>query len=246
MSAKDDSADVPSYWAPHHLRAAVTATGVVLLDLKQNRYRGIGRANACELAALAANWSEVSTEAHPLQVSPRDSALKHAAAFIEAGLLSRDPPEVGFEARRVDLNAQLASIGLQEQRAASIQPHHVLSFVRASLWAKRALRKRTLHSIACEVSAAKNQVPGRPDLEQTIELVCIFRRLRPYAFEAKDRCLFHTLALQRFLACYGSHPTWVIGVSAKPWAAHSWLQLDSWVLDSSPEEICAFTPILAI
>jgi len=35
-------------------------------------------------------------------------------------------------------------------------------------------------------------------------------------------------------------------VRPKPWAAHSWLQLSSFVLDCNPEEICEYTPILAI
>jgi hypothetical protein len=234
------------YWAPLHLRIAVTPTGIVLLDLKRNRYRGLGQMTARELAVLAANWSQVSTETQPLQGLPRDRAVARAPAFIEAGLLSREPPEVAFEACRVDLTVQLASAGLQEQRATSIRPDHILNFVRAVIWAKGALRSRTLYSIACEASAVRMQNPNALDRERAIALSCVFRRLRPLAFESQDRCLFHALALLRFLAYYDSHPTWVIGVCARPWAAHSWLQLDNCVLDGSPEEICRFTPILAI
>ena len=74
----------------------------------------------------------------------------------------------------------------------------------------------------------------------------IFRRLRPYEFAAKDQCLFHALALLKFLAHYNIHPTWVIAVRPTPWAAHSWLQLGTLVLDCTPEEISGYTPILAI
>ena len=65
----------------------------------------------------------------------------------------------------------------------------------------------------------------------------MFRRLRPYAFAAKDQCLFHALALLKFLAYYNIFPTWVIAVRPTPWAAHSWLQLGNHVLDCNPEEI---------
>jgi hypothetical protein len=246
MPEKDNVAKDMQYWAPHHIRAAVTATGVVLLDLKENRYRALGMTNARELAALAANWPHISTETQPLLALSRDSALVRAKAFMETGLLSRNPPKIAFQASTIDLTMQLTSVGLQEQGTSPIRSHHVLNFVRACLWAKRALRSRTLYSIACEVSEAKAQNSRTPDLQRTIELVCIFRRLRPYAFESQDRCLFHALALLRFLARYGLHPTWVIGVCARPWAAHSWLQLDTWILDSSPEEICRFAPILAV
>jgi hypothetical protein len=217
----------------------------VLLDLKQNRYRGLGMEHAQQLATLAANWSSISTEAQHLPESPRERALAQAAAFIKAGLLSQDPPEVTFKTTAVNLKTQLTSIGLEQSAIAPIRAHHVLMFIRACLWSKKALKSRTLYSIACEISAEKPP-SGAGNLQRTIELVCIFRRLRPYAFASQDRCLFHALALLRFLSHYGSHPTWVIGVCARPWAAHSWLQIDNCILDSSPEEICRFTPILAI
>jgi len=246
MSENDTATEDAQYWAPHHIRAAVTATGVVLLDLRQNRYLGLGLRHASELATLAANWSHVSTEAQPLPSLSKASVLARAPAFMEAGLLVRHAPDVAFNASTIDLNVQLTSVGLQAQSTASMRPDHVVNFVRACLWSKQALRSRTLYSVACEVSAAKSNDSREPDLLRTTQLVCIFRRLRPYAFESRDRCLFHSLALLRFLALYGSHPTWVIGVCAKPWAAHSWLQLNSWVLDANPEEICGFTPILAV
>jgi Transglutaminase-like superfamily len=238
--------DNEQYWTPHHIRAAVTPTGVVLLHLKQNRYLGLGMTHAQALAALAVNWRDISTEAQPLP-RPSEPIAGARAALIDAGLLSRVPPEVGFNATTVDLTADLISVGRQQEAAAAIRPQHLIRFIGACFWAKRMLRSRTLYSVACEVSETKRRdgrLPSNP--QRTIELVCIFRKLRPFAFESRDQCLFHALALLRFLSHYGSHPTWVIGVCARPWMAHSWLQLGDCVLDSSPEEICSFTPILAI
>jgi hypothetical protein len=246
VSGQCNLAREAEYWTPHHIRAAVTATGVVLLDLKQNRYRALGESNARELAALAANWSDVSNQTEPLEAASRDEAARHAPAFVQAGLLSRDQPDVAFHTRHVDVHGLLTSIGLQEQRHASIRLHHVGTFVRACFWAKRALKSRTLYSLACEVSARKAAANSSVDVERTIELVCVFRKLRPFAFEAQDRCLFHALALVRFLARYESYPTWVIGVRPKPWGAHSWVQHENLILDGNPEDICSFTPILAV
>jgi hypothetical protein len=247
VTKKKNVSEDEQYWTPHHIRAAITPTGVVLLDMKRNRYMGLGMTEARALAALAPNWPHASTEGQPLQALSRERALLRVAAFVEAGLLSRDPPEAGFSTTTVDLTAQLTSIGLQDQATVPIRPHHIVNFIRACVWAKWVLRSRTLYSVACEISAAKKtQGSSASNLQCTIALVCIFRRLRPYAFESRDRCLFHALALLRFLSRYASHPTWVIGVSARPWAAHSWLQVDNCLLDSSPEEVCSFTPILAI
>jgi hypothetical protein len=235
------------YWTPHNIRAAVTPTGVVLLDLERNRYLGLGVTHAQEIAALAANWRDISNEAHPLPALSHPVEAARRAALVDAGLLSRNPPKIGFVTTLVDLTVQLTSIGRQEQVVVAIRPHHIVTFIRACWWAKRVLRSRSLYSVACEVSETKRRqlaLPSGP--QRTIELTCVFRRLRPYAFTSRDRCLFHALALLRFLGHYGSYPTWVIGVCARPWMAHSWLQLDHCVLDSSPEEICSFTPILAI
>ena len=47
-------------------------------------------------------------------------------------------------------------------------------------------------------------------------------------------------------ACYDVYPTWVIGVRTKPWAAHSWVQQGTLLLDANPEQVCDYSPILAI
>ena len=45
------------FWLPPHTRVCVTATGAVLLDLKRNRYFGLGYREARSLSTLASNWS---------------------------------------------------------------------------------------------------------------------------------------------------------------------------------------------
>lgn len=234
------------YWIPHHLRVAVTPTGVVLLDLKRDRYFALDETETRELAVLAGNWAEVSNEAQTLGSIERDTAANRGPAFVRAGLLTPEPQQATFNTTPVDVSAQLTSIGHQGEIATSIRLHHILAFIGACRWAKKVMRSRSLYSVACELSAAKTNANSSLDVRRTNELVFIFRRLRPYAFEAKDQCLFHALALMHFLMRYGSRPSWVIGVCARPWAAHSWLQLDNCILDASPEDVCTFTPILAV
>ena len=45
---------------------------------------------------------------------------------------------------------------------------------------------------------------------------------------------------------YAFYPDWVIGVTTQPWAAHSWVQWGGFLLDTNPEKVCAYTPILMI
>lgn len=236
------------FWMPPHTRVCVTATGVVLLDLKRNRYFGLGCREARSLSSLATNWSTASTPAgYPLEPMPLDDAACLADALVKAGFLTPfAPTEAGPSFAAIESNAALTSVGHELSAVVRLHLTHIVAFLRACIWAKRAVDSRLLYSIACEVAANKAGAPQTIDLERTIELVSAFRRLRPYAFAAKDQCLFHALALLKFLSHYSIFPTWVIAVRPTPWAAHSWLQLCSFVLDCNPEEICEYTPILAI
>jgi hypothetical protein len=76
--------------------------------------------------------------------------------------------------------------------------------------------------------------------------VDLFRQLRPFVFAAEGRCLLHALTLVNFLASYGLYPDWVIGVATQPWDAHSWVQWGNCLLDSNPEKVCKYTPIMVV
>lgn len=176
-----------------------------------------------------------------------EDAARLSDALIKAGFLtSVAPTEPGPSFAAIDSTAALTSVGYELSATPHLHLHHIAAFLRACLWAKRAVDSRLLYSIACEIAASKARMTPDNDLEHTIELVSLFRRLRPYAFSAKDQCLFHALALLKFLTHYNIFPTWVIAVRPTPWAAHSWLQLGTFVLDCNPEEINGYTPILAL
>ncbi len=240
-----------AYWLPSHVRACSTATGTVLLDLRRNRYFGVGRKETTVLRSLAGNWqnldSSPATFAADAEPMPLDGAVRIADKLVEAGLLSTSAPEpAAFTPMQVDLDSLLTSVGHEVERKAAIRWRHVVAFVRACRWARRSVRSRTLSVVAEDIGRQKSAAGAPFDPERAIELVGIFRRLRPHTFGARDQCLFHALALVRFLASYGVYPTWVIGVRTKPWAAHSWVQQGTLLLDANPEQVCEYTPILAI
>lgn len=240
-----------AYWLPSHVRACSTATGTVLLDLRRNRYFGVGLKETTVLRSLAGNWEHSSnpstsfaSDVEPLQLQ---DAVSIADKLVAAGLLSNSTPEpAAFTPMQVDLHSLLTSVGHEIDRKSSIRWRHIVNFLRACTWARRSVRSRTLYLVAEDIGRQKNAAGAVFDAERAIELVGIFRRLRPHTFAARDQCLFHALALVRFLASYNVHPTWVIGVRTKPWAAHSWVQQGTLLLDANPEEVCEYTPILAI
>jgi hypothetical protein len=235
------------YWIPAHVRVCPLLASTILLDLKRNRYFGIGTKETRALSTLALNWNEANGSAATVEQLAPDVAMDMADALIEAGLLSRDvPAERAAFGAPVDLSGVLTSAGHELSRSSSLRLSHVASFVAALAWTRRALRASTLYSISCEIRDGKVAAGSNFDEAKAIELVGIFRRLRPHAFAARDRCLFHSLALVRFMARHALFPTWVIGVRARPWGAHAWVQQDKLLLDANPEQVCEYTPILTV
>jgi hypothetical protein len=236
------------YWIPSHVRVCPLLASTILLDLKRNRYFGIGTNETRALSTLALNWDQANGSAATVERLAPDAAILMADALIEAGLLSRDAPaeRTAFSGPPPDLSGVLTSAGHELSRGTSLRLAHIASFIAALAWTRRALRSRSLYSIACEVRDRKAAASGDFDECRAVELVGIFRRLRPHTFAARDRCLFHSLALVRFMARHDVFPTWVIGVRAKPWGAHAWVQQGKLLLDASPEHVCEYTPILTV
>ena len=236
------------YWIPAHVRVCPLLASTILLDLRRNRYFGIGTNETRALSTLALNWNDANGNAATVEQLAPDAALAMADALVGAGLLSRDPPadQETFGGAPLDLSGVLISAGHELSRRTSLRPIHIANFLAALAWTWRALRSRTLYSIASEVRDRKAAAGGAFDQQRAVELVGIFRRLRPHAFAARDRCLFHSLALVRFMARHDVFPTWVIGVRANPWGAHAWVQQDKLLLDANPEQVCEYTPILTI
>ena len=236
------------YWIPSHVRVCPLLASTILLDLKRNRYFGIGTNETRALSTLALNWDQANGSAATVERLTPDAAILMADALVEAGLLSRDAPaeRTAFSGPPPDLSGVLTSAGHELSRGTSLRLAHIASFIAALAWTRRALRSRSLYSIACEVRDRKAVASGDFDECRAVELVGIFRRLRPHTFAARDRCLFHSLALVRFMARHDVFPTWVIGVRAKPWGAHAWVQQGKLLLDASPEHVCEYTPILTV
>ena len=87
---------------------------------------------------------------------------------------------------------------------------------------------------------------GVTHIVEVAALVSLFRRLRPFVFAAEGHCLLHALTLVKFLGRYGFNPEWVIGVATQPWSAHSWVQWKNFLLDTNPEKVCRYTPIMVV
>lgn len=240
----------PQYWLAAHVHACATADGVVLLDLRRDRYFGIERAQARVLSTRVADF--------PLPVSPQQrfgespSQLRPTLidSLVRANLLTLHKPQRVVPISSVVTRTKaLTSLRVRATVNRSIRVQHVAHFMMACTQAKWSLRTRQIERVVADAVSRKTAAPDPQkgfDFDSAVELVSIFRYLRRYAFTAHGQCLFHSLALMHFLAYYGLFPTWIIGVKTSPWGAHSWVQQDAVVLDSSPEQVSPYIPILTI
>jgi hypothetical protein len=141
------------------------------------------------------------------------------------------------------------SIGDELEVASVVTTTHVANFVAAFLWARGSLAWRPLWEIV-ETHRAQKALHscrmGPAHMLEVAGLVGAFRRMRPFIFAAEGRCLLHALTLIRFLRGYGFYAEWVIGVATRHWGAHSWVQWGDYLLDTNPDKVCRFTPILVV
>lgn len=130
-----------------------------------------------------------------------------------------------------------------------VQLHQTGAFLYACAKAALSLRTRSLERIVESIRRRKAlamQVNPNFDCARNRELVAVFNRLRPLVPSPRDGGLFSSLALIEFLALHKSFPTWVWGVTNRPFCAHIWVQQGGWVFNDPVEYVLRFTPILAV
>src|ERR1700679_490019 len=150
---------------------------------------------------------------------------------------------------RTDMKGDWISVGDEIEVNRPVTWRHCADFVAAYLWVRSSLAWRPFFATVEAVRARKNgRTLGKQpwQISQVAGAIGIFRRLRPLLFAAEGHCLIHALTLIRFLSNYQFYPEWVIGVTTQPWGAHSWVQWENYLLDTNPEKVCAYTPILVV
>lgn len=239
----------PQFWLARHVHLCATGDGVVLLDLKKDKYIGLGGAQLDALSLVVAGWP-VRPAKQARGFMTESEALPIAEKLVADGVLTRDSA-AGKSAQPLTLEAvDMVPVGVDAAVEARIRWIDIPRFIFAYVSAVASLRWWSFESVVARTGARRVRqqaraavVPSHPSAE---ELTVIFSRLRTYFYTRKNRCLVDALTLVNFLAQYGHHPMWVVGISTRPFRAHSWVQHGSLVFDASPDHICEFTPILAV
>lgn len=231
---------------PKHVCACKTDDGIVFLDIRHDRYFGLG--GECASAALVnaiCNWpgrhvthsSDASTLSHELR--------EVANALIEKGLLAQGGVGEAPSARALVPRLEMSSPGLTVTTGRPVRLIDATRFLTACSRAAWCLKWRSLESIESGLVAARQRIKTPiTDVRDAMELARVFFQLRRWVFSEKNRCLLNALSLVYFLRPYGHYPHFVVGVKTGPFAAHSWVQQGHIVLDGEPASVCHFVPIL--
>lgn len=230
-----------------HVRACAHDGQVILLDLRRGRYLGVPSTRSAALASIISGWPEPdgTTQNAGPQSSVDVDAL--AASLLRRGLLICNPsaPPAHADAGLPEAARSLDAEDLVD--SVSVDMAQVLRFFRCGASAALSLRVLSMQRIAQGIAARRAQestsVPRSASHPLSVA-VAAYLRLRPLLLTAQDRCLHDSLSLLNFLGAEGWHPSWVIGVTTRPFRAHAWVQAGDLVLSDLHENVRRYTPIL--
>lgn len=229
--------------------ACRTDDGAVLLDLTTGKYFGLGLETTAAIAPRIQGWIDRKSDG-----ADEDCQLDEIES---AGILNSLMNDLGLLTDSLELGKPVIPPLLSPTESVPfrgnllpwprISGRHIMAFCCAYLQALFELRCVPIACTVRRVQARKSHCEGAAaSMTGTLELVRIFRVLRPFLFTAKNHCLFDSLALIEFLARFGGFPTWVIGVRTRPFGAHSWVVHGNLILNELLEETEGFSPILAV
>jgi hypothetical protein len=225
-----------------HVHACRTREHVVLLDLKQDRYLGVDRA---QCAALQGTVCGLPNPDEPLtqQQDKKNAARLLIEDLLDQGILVPDKsvppphkPSLPGPAEALIDGYELIEVSVTWQDA--------LKFLWATLHTLTQAHCASLEARILNASSRSHTPWTKAQVALARKRVAVFRRLRPLAYTANNECLFHSLALRRFLAMDRLSTSLVFGVATNPFKAHCWLQRGSIVISDQPEYVREYSPIL--
>lgn len=231
----------------------LTDGALVFLDLHNDRYSCLERRHTRPVAALlglpvpASGAAQLSDDAADLE---SDEVRRVVQDLIDNGLASRDP-EHGKRAAFVPQHSELREmLGYIPGEGPKVRAGHVVTFFRAFIVTKALLRFASMERTVTRVRRrrARHLAKGRPEpaFERVNELVEIYKILKPLFVTVKDQCLFNSLFLIEFLACYRVYPNWYFGVRLNEFYAHCWVQGGNVVYDDFVQSVCQNRPIMKV
>lgn len=231
--------------------------GIVLLDVRKDRYIALSDPILRELSHVVQDWpscaSSDATEAPGEREKPPASyadLMGRCEELIGHGILCRTDKSWQTPARQApELPRATSFIPDYAGPTPDVALLDVWRFVASCLTTYILLHVFSLRLALDRVKRRTSRLDRKPtstDPAHVVRLVRIFRRMQPYLYSTKDRCLFNGLTLAQYLTSYRIRAKLVIGVRMDPFSAHCWVQFEDIVFDSTPEEVVCFSPLLVV
>ncbi|MDY0749100.1 lasso peptide biosynthesis B2 protein [Paucibacter sp. R3-3] len=245
----------PLYLASH-VRARECGRQVVLLDLRKNRYVGVGPAVSSALSRCVHGWPSVTALAGVNVSSTVPMDIRSTIRRFESeGLLSPTSPQCALiDSTAIAIGDAQASLDFEDlSTEVEASARRVMHFLRGSALTAWKLRYQSLETIARAVSERRRRIGAHdssPLPKSAAPTAAIrsgaiaYERLRPYLLTARERCLFDSMSMLEFLAAEGLFPHLIIGVKTAPFGAHAWVQCGPMVLNDQHARVRQFRPIL--
>ena len=225
-------------WLPPHTRACALDGQVILLDLRRNRYMAVPESPALSLGI--GGWPPCLSPTSTRVIDSWSIArrLQSRGLLVDHPVPLRPPTDLPEPGRCIDFHSRAG----QGRTALTNVIRIVSSTMTAAWW----LRHRSLATIVNGIESSRRGHVGQDSATELDRLSAAYARLKPLVLTSRDQCLLDSLALLRFLSHWQLAATWVIGVKTRPFAAHSWLQCGSSVLNDHHERVRQYRPILIV
>ncbi|MFT7773085.1 lasso peptide biosynthesis B2 protein [Roseateles sp.] len=218
---------------------------MILLDLQRGKYVGVGGTSLPTLSRTIADWpanaAAANVELADGGVTPWISKLQQQGLLVAATSVPMRPAALATARESLSYSDPIPLPGVPWRRFARL----AWSTVITRSWLKR----HSLAVIAGKIGQLRRLQPAEVASNRPTDLrlaASWYLRMRPLVITSHDKCLHDSLTLVRFLATERLYPQWVVGVRTRPFAAHSWVQSDSLVLNDAHEYVRGFTPILIV
>lgn len=224
---------------------------LVFLDLHRDKYSCLERRHTRLVAQLLGlPVPDDRKPAERAEDQKSEDTPKVIEDLIDRGLVTRDPDK-GKRAEFVTQYSELKEIlGYFPGEGPEVRFDDVVKFFKALIVTKALLKFASMERIVTRVKGRRDRFYSKggavPDDERLNELVETYKTLKPLFVTVKDQCLFNSLLLIEFLACYRVYPSWYFGVRLNEFYAHCWVQDRNIIYDDFIQNTSGTHPIMAV
>ncbi|TPE62602.1 lasso peptide biosynthesis B2 protein [Sandaracinobacter neustonicus] len=205
---------------------------LIFLDLEADRYFCLGRRAEAAFRAATAGLAEAGEQDDALL------SLTQSGMLISTSDDSRPSACRGLEMPETSLLDDIRAGAPVSLRIAALRDLATTHF---------ALRWRPLNVVLRRLAQQKSRAATRLSTERvTAQAVAAAFDWSSAIVRSHGRCLPRSIAVAQRLARLGISADLVVGVSLYPFAAHSWVQCSSALVNDRLDGVRHFTPILVI